>query len=369
MSHSPTDGSSHSALVASPRVRELASGVDALYLSGYAELPEGLLTRLESAKKRARVSGGPVAFSFGGFGFGMLPYGMQKYPYWLSHEWGALAITDSKKLPALHWQPRSEFLHGIGAPESVEAIRSLISREVESFRLGVSRVDLFADWQGWSVGLADEARLVRRARHVTVDMEGKDWTGFTLGRRTSGGIGGRIYDKTAEIASGKGNPMWFEIWREKYVPGLPVIRVELEFHRRTLFKEFGLDTPEEVLSSVGGLWGHGTEKWLTHREPTPDSTASRWRTSRPWEIVQHPSFRDHAIGLTRTTRGKSVAKLDNILPVLRGCFTSASAQWGVDGMVEGLDKFGEYLHSWELATGHSVEGEIAYKRQKRQWGL
>lgn len=367
-SFSPT-GPVQPPIVPGVAVCELASGVDSFYLSGHAELPEGLLARLESAKKRARSAGGPVPVRFGGVEFGLLPYGMQKYPYWLSHEWGALAITDSKKLPALRWQPRSEFLHGLGVEASVDAIRSLIGAEVEFFRLGVSRVDLFSDWQGWPIGLRDERCLVRRARHVSVDMEGKDWTGFTLGRRASGGIGGRIYDKTAEIAGGKGNPMWFEIWKERYVPGSAVIRVELEFHRRTLFKEFGLDTPEDVLANLGGLWGHGTEKWLTHRRPMPDATPSRWPISAEWESIQHPSFRQGAIGLTRTTRGKAEAKLENILPVLRGCFTAASAQWGVDGMVEGLSKFGEYLHSWEVATGRSVDGEIAHKRQKKDWGL
>lgn len=78
-------------------------------------------------------------------------------------------------------------------------------------RFGVSRVDLFLDWQGWPFTLADEARFVRRARHVGADIEGGELTGLNFGRRTSKTIGGRLYDKTAEIAGGKGNPMRFEI--------------------------------------------------------------------------------------------------------------------------------------------------------------
>ena len=369
MSRSPTIGDSSDETVASPRLWELASGVDALYLSAWAELPDALLSRLEVAKKRARLSGAPVPFSFGGIEFGLLPHGMQKYQYWLSHEWGALGVTASTHLPPLHWQPRSEFLHGLGVESSVDAIHTVLEAEVGLHRFGVSRLDLYSDWQGWSVRWADESRFVRRARHLGADVEGEGWTGFTFGRRTSGSIGGRIYDKTAQIAAGKGNPMWFEIWQERYVPDRQVIRVEFEFHRKTLAKEFGLDTPNDVLSNLGGLWGHATEKWLTHREPTEDSIRSRWPLSVPWQTIQDPSFRAHAIGLKRTTGGRAQAKLKNILPVLRGCFTSASAQWGVDGMVEGVSRFASYLHAWELATGRSVDGEIAAKRQRKDWGL
>ncbi len=38
-------------------------------------------------------------------------------------------------------------------------------------------------------------------------------------------------------------------------------------------------------------------------------------------------------------------------------------------MVEGLSRFGEYLHAWEVATGRSVDGEIAAKRKRLEWGL
>lgn len=355
--------------VAATRLWELASGVDALYLSGWADLPDSLLSRLGEGKKRAQSAGDAVAFSFGGIEFGLSPGGLHKYPYRLSHEWGELALTDSKHLPPLRWQPRSEFLHGLGVESSVDAIRSLIEREAGLVRFGVSRLDLFSDWQGWLIGWDDAHRFATRAKHLAADVEEGAWTGFTFGRRTTGSIGSRVYDKTAELTAGKGNPMWFEIWKERYLPEVPVIRVEFEFHRKTLFRAFGLDTPEEVLANVGGLWGHATEKWLTHRQPTDDATRSRWPISRPWESVQRPSFRGVAVGLDRATGGKTEGKLENILPVLRGCFTSASAQWGVDGLVEGLSRFGEYLHAWEAATGRSVDGEIVHKRQRKGWGL
>ena len=113
MAHSPA-GDLSPDQVAGSRLVELASGVDALYLSGWADLPESLLSRLEEGKKRAQSLGEAMAFSFGGIEFGLSPGGLHKYPYRLSHEWGELALTGSSHLPPLRWQPRSEFLHGLG---------------------------------------------------------------------------------------------------------------------------------------------------------------------------------------------------------------------------------------------------------------
>jgi hypothetical protein len=84
-------------------VRELASGVDAFYLSGWADLPEALLARLEVGKGQARTVEGPVPFVFGGIEFGLSPGGLHKYAYRLSHEYGELAVTASRYLPPRGW--------------------------------------------------------------------------------------------------------------------------------------------------------------------------------------------------------------------------------------------------------------------------
>ena len=203
--HSPSADLSPN-LLTTESGRELASGVDSLYLSGWTELPEGLLARLDVAKGRAQAAENAVSFRFGGVEFGLAPYGLQKYQYRLSNEYGVLGITPSSKLPPIRFQPRAEFLQGLGVESAVDAIGYLLESEVGEHRLSVARVDLFSDWQGWSPTFADEDRFVRRARHLVADKEGDDWTGFTFGRRSSKRIGGRIYDKTAEIA-GKARPV------------------------------------------------------------------------------------------------------------------------------------------------------------------
>lgn len=62
-------------------VTELASGIDALYLSGRGDLPLSLLTELAEGRQAAEEADGPVPFTFGGVEFGFQPRSFGKYKY------------------------------------------------------------------------------------------------------------------------------------------------------------------------------------------------------------------------------------------------------------------------------------------------
>jgi len=363
---SPVDPMSPGLLTAGS-VRELASGVDALYLSGQVDVPTEFLQRLDQYRAVAQAGGSPVPFSFGGIEFGLAPHGWGRYRFCLSHESGLIGITTSKLLPPVRIQPRAEYLHGLGAESTIDAFRTAIDRELGWPSLSVSRIDLFADFQGWDVGSDDPEEFVTRAKQLTVRSDRGKRTGLEFGRRSTGSITGRIYDKSTEILH-SGKTWWYDVWGERHAEGQPVWRVEFEYGRGFL-RELSLDPPEDVLEGAGDLWAYATEDWLSHRTPTADQTRSRRPVSDTWKAVQQASLRSDAIGLNRALERKKEATLEGLLPVLRGCFTSASAQWGADGMVEALDRFGSYLHSWETATGHTIEGEIATKRRNGRWGL
>ena len=56
---------------------ELASGVDALYLSGRGSLPASLLDRLEVARLIATDSGNAQPFAMGGYDWQLQPFGLR----------------------------------------------------------------------------------------------------------------------------------------------------------------------------------------------------------------------------------------------------------------------------------------------------
>jgi hypothetical protein len=72
---------------------ELASGIDALYLSARCELRSSLLESLEDARARADEQSAPIPFLFGGYGFWLQPRSLGKYRYWLEHPLAAIGAS------------------------------------------------------------------------------------------------------------------------------------------------------------------------------------------------------------------------------------------------------------------------------------
>ncbi len=123
-------------------VKALASGVDALYLSGHGYLPKAFLARLEESRVFADQVSLPVPFELGGLTFGLTPHGWGKYRFCLDHESGRIGFTSSTKLPALRIQPRAEFLHSLGPAGTVRHFDELLRPEMDRLVLSVARIDL-----------------------------------------------------------------------------------------------------------------------------------------------------------------------------------------------------------------------------------
>ena len=161
--------------------------------------------------------------------------------------------------------------------------------------------------------------------------------GFEFGRRTTGTVCGRIYDKTAEQVQ-KGNDYWPEIWGEAFDPSVPVYRVEFEFGRQGLV-EFDLDTPREAVDAAGALWAWATEHWLTYRSPSSDTNRSRWPVAAEWVAVQRASLRAEAHGIERMYQGRRKGELRKLMPVLNGCMAGLAALVGASGIDEACRGF------------------------------
>src|SRR4051794_38520371 len=102
----------------STSLTELASGIDALYLSGRG-YPQGELAQsLEALRCEAEAEDAPQPFEVGGVEFFVEPRSFGRYRYRLSSPMGLVGITTSNHLPALRVQPWAEFIHGKG-PEYV----------------------------------------------------------------------------------------------------------------------------------------------------------------------------------------------------------------------------------------------------------
>ena len=122
-----------------PILNEVASGVDAIYFTGRAPLPDSLLARLETSRTLAQELESSPPFQFGALPMLMAPHAWGKHRYCLTHAFGRIGITPSPNLPAFRIQPKAEFLHGVGVRQAVQGFRDLVEEECGLVKLQARR--------------------------------------------------------------------------------------------------------------------------------------------------------------------------------------------------------------------------------------
>lgn len=338
---------------------ELASGVDALYLSGRADVPSELAELLEARRGEA-AEAGLVPVELGGVEFAVAAHGFGKYRFCLQHRHGQVGITSSRRLPAVRVQPRTEFLHGVGPSGAVGWFDSVLSRELGPLALSASRLDLYADWQGWQLHGDQRRRFVCRADRRDTHERHDLLTGFEFGRRTTATICARIYDKTAEVDA-KGHDFWRDIWGPVFDPAKPVLRVEFEFGRDGL-RQFGIDTPTEAIDAVGALWASATSEWLTYRSPTADSERSRWPIAPEWRRIQRAAVCSGAADLERMYEGRRAGSVRTLMPALNGYLANLASLLGTVDIEDTCRALPALLRDYEQVSGRRFADRVAERR-------
>lgn len=327
---------------------EVASGVDALYLSGRGRPRTEVLDALEDIRALAVKVNQPLPTIIDDVCLTVWPHGWGKYRYCIDHPTARIGMTASSHLPPVRIQPRSEYLHGVGPTAAVDALSGLVGRLCYDLALSVPRLDLYADWQHWPLTTADRARFVGRAETTRTYEQAAGLSGFDFGTRKSHTIVARIYDKTLDIER-TGAEWWLKVWGDRYQPDIPVHRVEFEFARQAL-AEFDLTTPEETLKARADLWAYATEQWLTHRTPIADTTKARWPISPQWAQIQHPTLRHHPAGVERLRAAKRAGSIRKLLPAITGYLAAYGALAGTNDIDDTLATLGIPLRDYETIS-------------------
>ena len=166
-------------------LRVLATGVDRLEVSARGSLRADVLRALERAKAEAQRSrdGEPFAFASWERGFLVLPHGRRAYPYVLLGRGCGLMVRGNGELPPVRADIYSGYLDTVGAERAASAVEELLSALfVVSPEVTVSRVDVYADVQGWSFEVEDVRRFVTRAQQRRAYQGGRRCTGSPFGR-------------------------------------------------------------------------------------------------------------------------------------------------------------------------------------------
>jgi hypothetical protein len=344
-------------------MRELASGIDAFYMSGRCSADETLWDDLVALRSEAQEEDSSIPFAGSSVGFAVRPRGWLKYRVALEHEYGVVGVTNSRHLPALRVQPRAHFLHAVGPGSAVEWFRDSLEELFGPVRLSVTRIDLFSDWTGWTIHRDLMPAFVTYGRARVTYEEDDGVTGFQFGRRTSGTIGGRIYDKTNEIQTKPEGAYWVDIWGDQYRPGDQVVRVEFECHRE-LLQSFGLRSPEEVFAATPSLWWYATSQWLSLREPTTDETRSRWPVASAWQEITRSALSSGAIGIERVRERQRLASIEALKPALTGYLASVGALLGSEDLSDALTATDRLVRSYGVESGIGFGERVELKRRR-----
>ncbi len=228
----------------SPELTELASGIDALYMSGRGDVSPAFLSDLKSLRSVAEEANEPQPLDLGGVVVRVEPRAFGRYPYRLQTEHGLVGVTRSQALPPIRVQPKSEHLHAVGPEASVAWFSELAVGFTRGLRLTASRVDVFSDWHGLELDVANRGNFVGRAKRLDTHEEGGRLTGFEFGRRSTKTVAGRIYDKSLDVAN-TGKLWWQDVWGSAYDSSQQVFRVEFEFGRKGL-TQYGVDSANGI---------------------------------------------------------------------------------------------------------------------------
>ena len=160
--------------------------------------------------------------------------GWQMYRYCLDHPFGRVGFYDSVvRLPAIRVPRRpgrGSARRGQVRVRWFEWFRELLESECGAVLFSVTRLDLFADFQGWELDGDTRRDFLCRAKSRVTYEDDENFNGFNFGKRATGTFIARIYDKTIR-AEQNGEGFWKLIWGEKFDPTKPVLRVEFEINR------------------------------------------------------------------------------------------------------------------------------------------
>lgn len=346
-------------------MRIVASGVDALYLSGLVdELPRDLVVGMESARDRAGHEDGAVEYILGGMPMAMHSGPFGRYRYRLEHENALIGFTESRNLPAVRVQFRARFLHAVGVDLALQWLYLVMEGAGLEAVWQVSRVDLFADVQGWPLTAEDRRSFVARADKRRLYEEGDDLTGLQWG--VGGAVMSRIYDKTREKEL-SGSEYWPDVWRQSagFAVSERVERVEFQITREFL-RDRGLHDPETVLRARRGIWKYLTHDWLSLRNVPPgDSNRSRWPVSPAWIVVQAADLSGAPVGIDVVRTALREGDARRLIPMLVGYATSLTASYEGETLDDVQETIRWAFSEYERRTGRSVEELLEAKRPHR----
>src|SRR5262245_27898073 len=134
-------------------MKVLSTGIDTLNLAANGVVRPDVWEVLTEVQQRARLEeeSQPVEFPITAQAFLVKPHGLRGHAFWLTSPDFELILGRSEKFPPVLVQLHSAYMHSVGIDRALDMMEALLRHEVfaGAYRLNVSRIDVYADFQGW----------------------------------------------------------------------------------------------------------------------------------------------------------------------------------------------------------------------------
>lgn len=357
-----------------PTLRILRTAIDSLYLSFQGQIDPGMDLRLaklkEEAQHQAEVIQAKAQISIGGNTLAVLANGKKRVAYILDDYRFHIDIGRGASMPLAVVQIKSQYLTEAGVDAAVQALRFLVNSlgRVDG-EPKVSRADLCADFTPpFPIAQCPIEAWVTRAKKRDPHYDGVRFTGWSIGK---GDISARLYDKTYEVKTISKKDYLFDLWRLAGWNGSETVwRLEGQL-RRPVLKELGVNSVDDLLGNLDGLWAYCFQHWLVLKLPQAgDSNSSRWPTDPLWVGLQGASFGD--CGAPALIRGRASHLPSDEWLYTNGLapITSLMARDGITDFLEGAARFFMGVQDHFQKRGELAETYVAKKvrLKARQFG-
>lgn len=341
-------------------VKLIHSALDTLEVSARGKISLEVLEEIDKAKERARLSEGKEEIFLGKERFLVLPHGAGMYRYLLQGRNYDLKLTPSDKIPSLGARIKAISLYEIGAEKALEGVYEMVGRIGRFTEIKVKRLDLCSDFQGWEPKVSDLARFVCRAKKTGLYLESGRLNYIRFGQKN---MLARLYNKSEEIKK-SGKTWLISVWKETglYEEKKAVWRLEIQF-RRQMLACLNIETPEEALSSLGGIWQFGLS-WLEFKKPSKAKQKTRWPLDRRWKALKEASFKGRPCLSVR--KAKREADKERLIRGFGGYLTSLAAIYGDLSLKAAILRAGVYFRHYLEERGLDFTTVVKDKMKKRE---
>lgn len=348
--------------------------IDTLYvnidLDNYELELEELLKVFEKKKNEAKLAvtnnaSSKVNIQIGCCTFEILPNGVLGHAYILhnnEYEIKFSQFRSSKKeyFPII-LRIKSEYLWAVGYENAWKNFKNFFEDNIGNILTHqISRVDLCCHTDNLILTFSDDSTFKGTFFSNEVITYRRKVSGMNFGSRNTGRIYCRIYNKTLEVTQKRQKFWFYQIWKNFGLDVENVWNVEFELKRKFL-REKGINTVDDLFSSLKTLWEYCTCKWLVKtnldRTRIERSTIDdRWkRIQCAFDLCSNKAF-------ISTIEQKEI-EANMLIPGIMGYLTSYGAKIGINNYTNVMTLFSKRGNEYLNSKNTNFNKEVINKRK------